>query len=529
VSQPKRLRAPHEDRGVVSAPPLAHAGKLLDSNRRLLARDETVILGRSLPDLRRQARQDALALARHYLEQAGEPVPALSADSLVLAGHQPEIFHPGVWVKNFALHGLARQHECSPVNLIVDSDVAKSTVLHLPAWKDGVPYRAAVPFDRRSAEVPFEERAVQDEDLFAGFPIQAAEYMTGWNFAPMLPSFWAEAMAQAPRTPLLGERIVAARRAYERRWGCHNLELPVSSLCQTEPFAWFACHFLQDLPRFHALYNEVLRDYRRAHGIRSSLHPVPDLARDGDWLETPFWAWRAGEKRRHLFARVRAAAIDLRAGNDPWPTLTGDKNNPQRLLQAWRELSPAGYKIRTRALTTTLFARLFLADLFVHGIGGGIYDELTDALVRKFYGLEPPAFLVLSATLLLPFRRSPAREQDCRRLAQRLRDFFYNPQRHLPAATVDAGRRLAEEKNAWIARAGASYEELRERHLKLRDLTVRLRPYLTKLERKVRVQLDSCRRQVRANQVLGRRDFAFCLYPEALLREFCTGFLFPAE
>ena len=66
-----------------------------------------------------------------------------------------------------------------------------------------------------------------------------------------------------------------------------------------------------------------------------------------------------------------------------------------------------GQKVRSRALTNTLFARLFLADLFVHGIGGGKYDELTDDIIRRFYGCEPPAFLVLSATRLLPLPAVP--------------------------------------------------------------------------------------------------------------------------
>ena len=56
------------------------------------------------------------------------------------------------------------------------------------------------------------------------------------------------------------------------------------------------------------------------------------------------------------------------------------------MIDAWRSLEAHGFKIRTRALTTTMFARLFLADLFIHGIGGGIYDELTDRIIERYYG-----------------------------------------------------------------------------------------------------------------------------------------------
>ena len=119
-----------------------------------------------------------------------------------------------------------------------------------------------------TGEVPYEERTVNDEPLFASLPDRATPLIKDWGFVPFLPQFWAEACRQSARTPLLGERLVAARRTWERRWGCHNLELPVSQLCRTEPFAWFACHLLSDCERFHDIYNRCIQAYRRRYGIR---------------------------------------------------------------------------------------------------------------------------------------------------------------------------------------------------------------------------------------------------------------------
>ena len=45
--------------------------------------------------------------------------------------------------------------------------------------------------------------------------------------------------------------------------------------------------------------------------------------------------------------------------------------------------------LRPRALTLTLFARVCLGDFFIHGIGGGKYDEVTDAIIRDYFGIEP--------------------------------------------------------------------------------------------------------------------------------------------
>jgi hypothetical protein len=526
VIVPHRLRAPQLDGAVLAQPELAQAGRLIDRNRHLLASGPIEVLGRSLAELRPLARRSALLSAQEYLRSAGEPIPSTDEASLLLSGHQPELFHPGVWVKHFALNGLARQHGASPINLIVDNDTAKTTALPLPATTDSLPHLLRVPFDRWSGEVPYEERPVHDETLFASFPQRARQ---PWNFTPLLDDFWREALRQAQRTNLLGERFVAARRTYERRWGCHNLELPVSRVCVTEPFAWFACHLLANLLHFHAVYNESVRAYRRLYGIRSRNHPVPELATDGDWREVPFWGWRTGELQRgRLFCRLTPTTLELRAGGTLWPALPlPTPASATRAVCAWQELERQGYKVRSRALTNTLYARLFVSDLFIHGIGGGKYDELTDEIIRRFYGLQPPGFLVLSATLRLPLPRYPVKAEDCRRLAHELRDLHWNPQRH-PEALTTAGPEalsLARDKTRWIGR-----EEVngRERHRILRQLTEELQVRLRGRESELRQELTRCQEYVQANEVLRRRDYAFCLFPEALLREFCTRFLHPS-
>jgi len=546
---PERLRAPSQDGAVLAEPSLDAVGELLTENRRRLAHALEGFPGSSFEEWRRRGRLEAVAVAQQYLRRAGEPVPAVASASLLMAGHQPELFHPGVWVKNFALHRLAHQHGATAVNLVVDNDTVKSTLLRVPTTEDQHPdlFRmTSVPLDRWEGEVPYEERGVRDEAMFASLPERLAPLVKHWSFDPMLPAFWEDVRRQAQRTPLLGERLAAARRGWERRWGSHNLELPVSLLCQSESFAGFACHLLANLPRFHAIYNDAVHGYRAKYGLRSQNHPVPDLAVEGDWLEVPLWAWRAGDTRRgRLFAHHTANAIELRAGNEPWPTIPttsalstqhsalstqhsplSTQHSPltTSMIAAWQNLEPGGFKVRSRALTNTLYARVFLSDLFVHGIGGGKYDELTDEIIRRYYGFEPPRFLVLSATLLLPLPRLPARVDTCKRVAHELRDLHWNPQRHL--ADHDArAEELAQQKRAWIARDAKDCPERRERFRALRELNEQLHPYVAAREQTAAEELVRCDQQLAANEVLERRDYAFCLYPEARLRAFCARFL----
>lgn len=517
MSLGRTLHAPDDDGAIVAEPPLREIGALLEENRRRLQRAGLFFHGRDWTWLQQQARKQVIEAAKKYLQQFGEPLPDAASESIIMAGHQPELFHPGVWVKNFAIYGQARTHGLTPINLIVDNDTLKSTSLRVPLRREA--HFVSVPFDRWQGEAPWERRTVADPEVFAFFPKRVAELMRDWHYEPLLPSYWADVSRLNREHPLLGDCFAAARRAQEHRWGCYNLEVPVSAVCRTEAFAYFASQLIANLPRFHALYNQVVATYRRAHGIRSRSHPVPDLGADGDWLETPFWGARSTEVQRgRLFARCTSGSVELRVGTQSWPSLPADD-----LTGAWSHLEQEGYCVRSRALTNTLFARLFLADLFVHGIGGGKYDELTDEIMRRFYDLDPPHYLVLSGTRLLPLPLTWVSNADCQRLTRAVRDVYWNPQRHLPDES--SWQVLRAEKQAWIEVIPTDTRERHERFEKLRELTVKLREPLVRRESELQAELATCKRQLEVNAALRRRDYSFVLYPEALLREFCTQFI----
>jgi hypothetical protein len=564
VTDVRRLRAPTEHERILAAPPLAEAGRLRADNHRRFEQPNPNFFDRPWTEIRRQAQEESLAAAKDYLTQAGEPVPPVNSTSLLLAGHQPDLFHPGVWIKNFALCGLAKSFGATPLNLIVDSDAAKNTSIRVPALAGTTNARSGrpgadtsgsegpidpdqvkpltIPIDRWMREVPYEELRVADEAILAGVENQVTPILQAWGFTSMFGLFWQTVLRQRERTDILGERLAAARRIFERQWNCHNWELPVSRLCRTPSFAWFACQLLADLPRFQMIYNDSLRSYRQRYGLRSRSHPVPELVNENGWLETPFWAWRAEQPRRKpLLARQIETSIELRLENETigaLPRVATIASSKPRLadvaVAAWQELETKGFKIRSRALMTTLYARLFLGDLFIHGIGGGKYDELTDEIIRRFYNFEPPAYLVLSGTLHLPLPIFPAKPDECRRLARDLRDMHWNPQRHLNEKPVTRSEwrrpnpelpELLAKKTEWIARQPGDPRQRRERFQMLRQITSALQPFGKEKAQLLQERLGRCHREIQANRILQNREYAFCLYPEETLRPFCTQFL----
>ncbi len=531
MSLSPQIRAPRHDQAVVAVPPLTEVKHVLADNRQRLKNSGFQLGGRPLSQLRDEAEVEIRTAAATYLRAAGEPIP-VGGSGLLLAGHQPELFHPGVWVKNFALRGLATAHGLTPVNLVVDNDTLKSSSLRLPVRTNAGVGLETISFDAWDGESPYEERPVHDETLFQSFADRAGAALASWGVASMLPQFWAAVLDGAGRTPLLGERFAAARRTFERNWGCHNLEVPISRMCPTTAFGRFACHLLAELRRFHEVYNAAVHLYRRQHGIKSKSHPVPDLAGDGDWLEAPFWAWRPEQKRRgRLMARTVGERIELRVGGDLWPALPSPAADFDGAVAAWQRMEPAGYKLRSRALTTTLFARVFVADLFIHGIGGGKYDALTDDLIAQFYGLEPPGFVILSATLLLPLPTQPATLDERRRIHREVRDLRYNPERHLPPrVSLDPEVRSLLRQKADLVRAEPTDGAGRKQRFRaIRAATEQLTPLVRDQEETAEAQLVRCDHELADNAVLQRRDYAFCLFPEEKLRRFCGQFLEPAR
>jgi hypothetical protein len=533
---PRTLRVPHANRSTLIEPSLDVSLGAARQNRERLDTAQLSIQGRSLRVLRAWSRESCLAEAHEYTQAlVGESLASPETDQqpIFLAGHQPSLYHPGVWVKNFAIDWLAGQSSGVGLNLIVDNDTLGVTSLRVPTGTRDHPRVERVPFAAARAVQPWEDARVQDRSTFESFADRVSREMSVWGVDPLLNSIWPDAVVHQRVSQRLCDCLTAARHRQERRWGLTNFELPISRLCETDPFLWFASHLLAQLPRFRDCHNRVLNEYRKLNGVRSRNHPVPRLAETDGWLEAPFWVWRAGEARRHgVLVKQVGREMHLSDGSE---TLVRLPLSPDMdaccSVEVLRELPAQGLRFRTRALTTTLFARLCLGDLFVHGIGGAKYDEMTDQIIREFYGLEPPGYLTMSATLHLPIAEPfDVTEDDALRLRRLLRDLEFNADRH--GLDPGAGDLIAEKQSLIADHAAAQTQGLtrreriarrpanRARHDRLKEINRRLAELAASQHQAATDELVRVQRQLAANTVLQNREYSFALYPEEMLRDF---------
>ncbi len=521
-------RVPRSDRSALIDPPLESAGELLAGNRLAAADWDIEFSGIPIADLRRQARAELLRAATHYTTRYRDYRGATGTDAIILAGHQPQLFHPGVWFKNFALSQLAAKLEATPINLVVDNDLRGSGSVRVPTRStDGSVHATTVAYDDPGASVPLEQHRIANRALFNSFDQRLAAAVEPWVSHPNVWELWPHAREAADRCENTGCALAGARHALEGEVGLQTLELPLSVACRSRSFAAFLVGLISELPRLHECYNASVKQYRLAHGIRSSAHPVPLLGEQDGWLEAPLWIYGdAAPQRRPVWVRASGDQIEISDLDGVCFRIDNDPHDPRTAEQLFAAQS-AHIKLRPRALITTMYSRLVLGDLFLHGIGGGKYDQLGDTIMRRFFEIEPPRFMVMSATLLLPGAAASggtaeSAEQQVRQLRQQIRSTRFNPQRfadeaELPAEWLRRHRELLAnipqrgDKQAW--------------HQQLQAVNEQLSASLQATRQQLYRELAETQERAKQQQLLASRELPFCIYPLEQLVETFEGLL----
>jgi hypothetical protein len=328
---------------------------------------------------------------------------------------------------------------------------------------------------------------------------------------------------------MLAPAMSQMRHQLELAWHAGSLEIPQSLVCQTSPFRWFAAALLGDADRFRTAYNRSLADYRQTHRLRNHAQPVPDLAADDGWTEAPFWIWSSeNPTRRPLFVKPSAGQL-LLSDQAGWSeTLPEHRDDASSVVERLAEWESRGVKLRTRALMTTMYARLLLADVFIHGIGGAKYDQVTDAICEQYFGFRLPTHLTLTGTLRLPIAHESIPPDRCQELRQALRSLRYHPETNLDLAAVAADERqqvahLVDQKQTWV-NTTKTPANAAERHHQIAAANEALKSWTTPQRGKLEAELAASLRQQGANQLLDSREYPFCLFPRGPLQNFFLDF-----
>lgn len=345
---------------------------------------------------------------------------------LVVIGHQPEFFHPGVWAKHVVARRLADALGGVALNLVVDNDTPRTTALAVPTVEEGRVRLQKIPVLNLPGRRIYEELPQIDAAEFAAIESIVRRAMGHRFDSSLMPDFLAALGADG--CPDGVSQLVAARSAVDRSFGVEPLDRRVSAI----PWSPLLVEILVSARRFAECYNAALASYRSEHRVRGKQRPIPDLYISAETIELPAWVVQAGRTRARLFVQMQGKRVSLYAEAEPigevklddWPAWES-RVGPMAGGEGWR--------LRPRALTLTIWARLLAADLFIHGIGGAKYDRISDRIIRDFFNIVPPPFACVSATLRLDLPTRDVTKNSIAALRQEIRDWTWNPQRHLSA------------------------------------------------------------------------------------------------
>jgi len=493
------IDVPAGDREALIVPAIGTLPQLVRDNAGRIAGVDFTVDGKPFADVRRAAREEIMSAAREYTASLGVAAAAWNGEPIVMTGHQPEFTHPGVWIKNHLCARLARAVGGVGLNLVVDGDVPREGELAFPVHAHGAFTRHAVHFAETDSTRAWEEHTDKSSWQFDGIAGEVKDLLPVADGPLIIERFMegvGDCMTQAVD---IAHLMTLLRRRYEEKIGLANLEIPASVMCETRAWAVFVQAIAVDARRFAEVHNAAVAEYRRVNGVRSTSHPVPDLAVEGDRVELPFWVWTPGGERERLYA--------------------GDARG--------------GRKIRPRALSNTIFCRLFVSDVFIHGVGGAKYDTIADAIIREYFGVEPPGFITSSATVFLPIDVDASKQEDIRRLRWELRDCVYNADRHMSGELRRSQR--AEELVTGKRKLVSRNRRLREHpvgtrpqvHAERRDLFESIRAHNAEMTQLIDGHLATLREELSRVEhhmgdadVVRQRGYAFVLYPEEMLLGF---------
>jgi len=544
------LKVPREDNRYLCWPPATQSAKWLKSNREILEDSNSSRLPKWFSRIRSLARVQALAASQrylsHYAPSLSESIGSIDTSQvqIVVGGHQPELFHPGVWFKNYLLAEIGVRAGAVSLQVIIDHDVAKSDTLRIPSCTFSDVPGTHQEFFQRSVLLPIRGES---------------QTRSPWHLtstAASNPSAWAETIDRigkllspckidepmlASQSKLLidsiatsiniGDAFARFRHRIELEHGVKNIEVPMSDLCTGTAFGLFVQHCARNAGTLWSSYNRSRSAFRKQHKIRNQAQPVLELLRTDLWLELPFWIYRSTEDativRKRLWISSREERMLLCDAADPSQRTIEIElpNDVEALPDAWRTIAESGICIRPRALMTTLYLRCFIADLFVHGIGGGTYDAVTDSIIREWIGIEPPVYMISSASLHLPLRsvetshpsddteaiRSPvsARLASVQRELQWLRSV---PEKYLDRSIAD--QRILMDDHARLISAIPARGNKRAWHGRITDLRKQIHAVVLPVQSAKQEELHQIRKEIQQTKIRKSREYSLVLFGE---------------
>ncbi len=304
----------------------------------------------------------------------------IEEDFIIASGHQTIFYHPGIWVKNIFLNYLSKkgfktkffEHDIDDTDRIFfyypDKNFkVKREFIYYSPLKIALEYI-------ESKDIIKNEEIIRKvfKNLYEG-GIKERAYV-----------FFEIFLRNLKNNTFYSEAFSLSRREYEGEFFYDSILL--SELLTSKNFTQFFTFFFINAEEVFESYNKAIIDYRGKYDIKDKKEPAPLLERYGDLIELPFFLnlrerYRVYKRGENLVCEK----FEIRLGKEKEEVFYNSLTLP----------------LRPRALVLSIYQKIFLCDLFYHGVSGKNYDEAASLFIERFLGLSLPESGVISLTLYM--------------------------------------------------------------------------------------------------------------------------------
>ncbi|MFW5682440.1 MAG: hypothetical protein ACOC1G_05485 [Phycisphaeraceae bacterium] len=408
----------------------------------------------------------------------------------IYSGHQAQLWHPGILAKDIVAAHFARQSGIEARHLVVDQDAHSVWRIEFPHPGNESLESRAILLAADVAQVPTGYQPAADPDTLKGnlspLPRDAAD---------RLADAIDHAAAEDPDT--LARQVAAITQRLAAPAGADLPRVFATSFAKAAGFGELVEMMIADAQRCVRTYNaEVSR--RPEAGMRV-------LAAGRELVELPLWACRWKQPRERVFVDVADAKRRLAfADGTPMDTNKWD--------------------ILPRALAMTAYLRGGMhggpITRFIHGLGGGVYDRITDAWWQRWRDAELAPAAVATADVTLGFDVPLADADELSRAKWHRHHTPHNVDRLLDLDTPEARRKreliahMDDDRDH--ARRSAAYHEVQ-------SINESLRRDYAEVVRAADRRLEQARRGVNNAGIATRRDWPLFLYEPSCLQQLAAA------
>jgi hypothetical protein len=533
IPDPAAIIVPRQHGEVLIEPPAQQLAAFLAAARSG-TKHSTQLATAAIDTLAQLARRELMVAMTRFAGETGFHPP--SEDALmqpwIITGHQVELYHPGVWSKVILTDSLAKQRHGLAIDLLVDHDTVDHLGCAVPQWigadlqKKMITWAEASALPAEFLSSPRHDEKTRWLSELQQFPLIQTDSLKEFTH------YWQEDS---------DSRYISwmsrSRRSFERSFGMDVQHVPCSYICSGRAWHSFVLLWLREARNWCNTYNSALDEYRVRQEITNPGRPMPNLAITEKELELPFWIYGHRQPRQRLVLQTNSGPR-LMCGDrhiDVTDLLSGDLLAAAEELR--RRLESVNLRVRPRAMTLTMFVRLLLSDLFIHGIGGALYDQMTDQIMYKLFGVCP-AYACASAGWLLPVAGHIDQSAgNLSHLKWRENHLRCNPEQLVPQNELTAAAKdLLHQRRDLISAINQSLITDRQEHrrrgphwLRRRADFRRLHEINTLLLQRFGPQVDKLKSQMNHAELTQRnlsaarwREYFLAFHPRASLQQLIT-------